>query len=292
MPAALKEAGEKNRPILFDIYKVPCPPCSYLDNVVYRDPAVIKFINDNYIALKINGEVESVRIRENELIQRFPTLLYMTAGGQILETQIGALEAPALVEQAKKALTALAALQPTQPAQPKSKPTPFLARVRTGPTAARPNVWSVSQYFPPSGPGFSYQALNGREERVARARDLLAQAEDNYRKQQWLACLDQSRSLITFYPDLPESTQARQLEQSIGAERLERLGKDLLENLGQIYWELAQDRIRQNQVTQATHYMEKIVQTCPGTRYAPAAQDFLRTANRVAGEQHATHFRP
>ena len=44
-----------------------------------------------------------------------------------------------------------------------------------------------------------------------RAREILVQAVDSYRKQQWLPCLEQTRVLIAFYPDLPESVDARQL---------------------------------------------------------------------------------
>ena len=111
----------------------------------------------------------------------------------------------------------------------------------------------------------------------------MGDAVASYHKQQWLACLDQSRTLIVFYPDLPESSGARQLEQAIGTDRLERLSKELLENLGQVYWELAQDKLRQNEISQATSFMEKIVQSCPGTRYFPAAQDIfaMPTARRA-----------
>ncbi len=286
-PTALREAAEKNRPVLLDVFKVPCPPCQYLDNVVYRDPAVVKFINEHYVALKINGEENDVRIRDNQKILSFPTLVYLTPGQQILEFREGSLDPTAFLELSKKALTGMVVQTP------KKNPTPFLGQVRTGPGAAPINVWASNRAFPPTSAAFSLQPLTPREERAQRAREILGQAVDAYRKQQWLTCLDQSRSLMVFYPDLAESTEARQLEQAIGTEQLERLEKDLIENLAQVYWELAQGKIRQNQLSQASPYMEKIVHTCPGSRYAPAAQEFLRShANRPAGESSVTRFRP
>ena len=95
------------------------------------------------------------------------------------------------------------------------------------------------------------------------AREILVQAVDNYRKKQWLPCLEQTRVLIAYYPDLPESVDARQLANAIHPECW-KLGKDLIENLSQVYWELAQQKIRQGQTSQAIIYLERIRQTCPG----------------------------
>ena len=71
LSTALREAAEKSRPILLDVYKVPCPPCRYLDEVVYRDPAVVNFINDHFIALKINGEINEV---PSEITPKLPVI--------------------------------------------------------------------------------------------------------------------------------------------------------------------------------------------------------------------------
>jgi hypothetical protein len=288
--AAVKEARETNRPIFFDVYKEACPPCHYLDTVVYRDPAVAKFINDNYVAVKLNGELQTVRIRNNEVIARFPTLLFITPDQRILDTNVGALDAAPFLELAKKMFASHLALN----SRPKVGSTPFQAGVRVGPStsAAWTTVFGGQQIVPPSDGSFSFQPLTLREQRTLRAREILFQAEENYRKQQWLTCIDLSRSLIVYFPELPESSAARQLEQSIGPDRLERLGKDLTEKLGQVYWELAQEKIRQNQLSEAAPYMEKIIQLCPGTPHVPAAQEFLRSVTQAANEQEAAQFRP
>ena len=294
--AALKEAGDKNRLVFLDVYKEICPPCQILDNVVYRDPAVIKFINENYVALKINGERETIGVKDGKIrvkdvdyankISLYPTLMYVTADQQVLETQVGLIDAAGLLEQTKKMHIMLAAMQPKRPA------TPFQAGARLGPDTVRLHVWGNNQVFPPRSVGFSFEPVNALEERKQRAREILHQAVDSYRRQQWLSCLDLSRTLIVYYPDLPESSAAHQLEQNIGPDRFERLEKELTENLGQVYWELAQARIRQNQFAQAVAYMEKIVTSCPRTRYSYAAQEFLRSMNRGPAEQPIGYRRP
>jgi Thioredoxin-like len=290
--AAWKEAAEKRRPVLLDVYKVPCPPCNYLDTVVYRDPAVIKIINDNFIALKINGEINQVRINDGSPIGRFPTLMYLSPDKQLLETQVGALDSAPLLEQAKRVLSAMPGPAPqksgTQPALRDEIPTqevrgtPFQLGVWIGPGTVRLGVWS-RHVTPPTGHDFSVQPLNAHDARKMQARETLGQAVDSYRKQQWLTCLDLSRSITALYPDLAESSEARQLEQSIGMERIEKLEKELMENLGQVYWELGQAKLRHNGTAQAAAYMEKIVQSCPGTRHFQAAQEFLRNLNGERG---------
>lgn len=283
---AMREASDKNRPVFLDVYKVPCPPCKYLDDVIYRDPAVIKYFNDNFISVKINGELNEVRIKDNHKIAEFPTLVYLSPDQKVLEMNVGFLEVAPLLDLSRKSMLTLAALPP------RKRPTPFKGLVRTGMIPL--NLWGTSaRVFPPQTATFSVQPLTPAEERTQQAREQLAQAVDSFRKQNWLSCLDQSRSVMSTYPDLAEGTEARQLEQSIGTERIEKLEKDLIENLGQVYWELAQTRLRQNQRAEATSYMEKLVQTCPGTRHAAAAQEFLRASSNKssAGEQlHATHL--
>ena len=87
---------------------------------------------------------------------------------------------------------------------------------------------------------------------------------------------------MLLYSDVQESLEARSLSLRIKSnpDLLERLGRDLTENLAEVYWELAQTKLRQNQATQAVPFLEKIVQTCPGTRFAPAAQDYLSRLSR------------
>lgn len=51
--AAQKKAPKK---IFMDVYTTWCGPCKLLDKNTFSDPKVIKFINDNYYAVKFNAE--------------------------------------------------------------------------------------------------------------------------------------------------------------------------------------------------------------------------------------------
>ena len=282
----MREAAEKSRPILLDVYKVPCPPCRYLDEVVYRDPAVVNFINDHFIALKINGEINEVRIRDNPKIARYPTLVFLTADQQILEIREGRMDVEPFLELSKKTLAAL----------PRQEDSHAVARSGTdGPDerSGRP-LGDKQSHISAQQCHLLISAFRPARRTIsAHPRDF-GPGRGSVSQRAMAYFLDQSRSLVVFYPDLPESSEGRQLEQMIGPERLERFEKELVDNLGQVYWELAQAKLRQNQFSQATIYMEKIVRSCPGTRYVPAAQEFLRnrSGGRTTAELHASQGQP
>ena len=50
-------AQKKNpKPIFMDVYTDWCPPCKALDKNTFHDAAFVSFINENYYAVKFNGE--------------------------------------------------------------------------------------------------------------------------------------------------------------------------------------------------------------------------------------------
>jgi len=54
-------AQKKNKkPIFIDVYTVWCGPCKLLDRKTFTDPEIAKFINENYNAVKFNGEGNEV----------------------------------------------------------------------------------------------------------------------------------------------------------------------------------------------------------------------------------------
>jgi thioredoxin-like negative regulator of GroEL len=110
--------------------------------------------------------------------------------------------------------------------------------------------------------------------RLRRARELLAQAREEYRGQQFLACLDRCELLTTHFSDLPEGAQAMQLAAEIrnNPEWLKLACDALSDRLSQLYLALAEACLRSGQPQQAIAYLERIVQTFPNTRQAEAAQ--------------------
>lgn len=53
---ALKVAREQNKPIMLYFYEETCSYCKYMEDVVFVDPAVSKFMRDNLIVVPIDVE--------------------------------------------------------------------------------------------------------------------------------------------------------------------------------------------------------------------------------------------
>jgi len=59
MDEALAAQKKKAKPIFMDVYTDWCGPCKMLDKNTFHDAAVVKFISDNYYAVKFNAEAQS-----------------------------------------------------------------------------------------------------------------------------------------------------------------------------------------------------------------------------------------
>ncbi len=111
-------------------------------------------------------------------------------------------------------------------------------------------------------------------QRNRRARELLAQAREDYRTQQYLCCLDRCEVLSASYADLTEGNEAMQLASEIrnNPEWMRQACESLSERLGTLYLSLAETWLSKGQPQQAVVCLERIVQTFPGSRQADAAQ--------------------
>ena len=106
------------------------------------------------------------------------------------------------------------------------------------------------------------------------ARDMLDQAREDYRKQQFLSCLDHCDTLTSHYADLPEGGEASKLIAEIKAnpEWTKQVCDQMGERLSTLYLSLAETWLKKGQPQQAVFYLERIVQTFPNTRNADLAQ--------------------
>src|SRR5207248_11504832 len=111
-------------------------------------------------------------------------------------------------------------------------------------------------------------------QRTRRARELLAQAREDYRTQQYLYCLERCEVLSANYPDLPEGVEAIQLATEIkgNPEWMRQACETLSDRLGVLYLSLAETWLKKGEPQQAMTCLERVVQTLPGTRQAEAAQ--------------------
>ena len=110
--------------------------------------------------------------------------------------------------------------------------------------------------------------------RSRQAQDLLIQAREDYRKQQYLACLDRCEILTNNYGDLAESVDAGQMAAEIkkNPEWTKLACTQLGDRLCLLYMNLAENYLVKGEPQQAIYYLERIQQTAPNSRHADLAQ--------------------
>jgi thioredoxin-like negative regulator of GroEL len=113
--------------------------------------------------------------------------------------------------------------------------------------------------------------------RTRRARELLAQAREDYRAQQYFWCLDRCEMLSASYGDLPEAVEALQLTAEIknNPDWMRQACESLSDRLGVLYLSLAETWIKKGQPHEAVACLERVIQALPGTRQAEVAQTRL-----------------
>jgi thioredoxin-like negative regulator of GroEL len=105
------------------------------------------------------------------------------------------------------------------------------------------------------------------------AHDLLDLARDDYRRQQYLTCLDRCENLIANYADQSESAEASKLAAEIKAnpEWTKQACEQMTDRLGSLYLTLAESWLKKGQPQQAVFYLERVVKLFPNTRNADLA---------------------
>jgi thioredoxin-like negative regulator of GroEL len=129
------------------------------------------------------------------------------------------------------------------------------------------------------------------QQRQRRARELLAQARDDYRTQQYLGCLERCEMLTSAYSDLPEGTEAQQLATEIkdNPDLMNRACDSLNARMGAMYLTLAETWVKKGQPAQAQLCLERVLQTAPGSRQAELAQVRLAQLQGTAATQQAEY---
>jgi thioredoxin-related protein len=126
-------------------------------------------------------------------------------------------------------------------------------------------------------------------DRPRSARDLLAQARDEFRTQNDAECLDHCKALTTKYADQPEAAEADRLAAQIrnNPERLAQACERLSDTLGNTYLELAESLVRKGQGSQAVSYLERVSRTFPGTHAAQLAQERMYQLKDLARQSES-----
>ncbi len=100
---ALADSKSQNKPIFLDVYTSWCGWCKQLDNTTYKDPSVIRYINKNFIPLKINAEyAKGPEIAKRYAVDSYPRMMFLDSTGKSLLTLIGYCDAPNLLKSANQ----------------------------------------------------------------------------------------------------------------------------------------------------------------------------------------------
>jgi thioredoxin-like negative regulator of GroEL len=112
------------------------------------------------------------------------------------------------------------------------------------------------------------------KQRNQRARELLAQAKEDYRTKQYVCCLDRCEILAAAFGDLPEGAEAVQLAAEIkgNPEWMQNACDSLTERLSSMYLALAETWLHKGQPQQAAVCLERVIRTFPNSRQAEVAQ--------------------
>jgi thioredoxin-related protein len=112
------------------------------------------------------------------------------------------------------------------------------------------------------------------EPRARKAKEMLAQAREDYRANQFLICMERCELISTHYADLGEGADAARLATEIRAnpDFMKRACDQLADRLGVYYLSLAESYLQKGQPRQAITCLEKVLRLFPGSRPAQAAQ--------------------
>jgi tetratricopeptide (TPR) repeat protein len=335
---ARQEAKEKGRPLVLEFGRKTCYWCGVLDRDTLSHPTVIKTINDNFIPLKIDGDLEPKLVQALQ-IDAYPTVVLADADGKILGTMEGfkdaahfhekLLRALALVanpewmlrdyQAASKALAApdyakaITLLKgvledgKTRPVQQKArKMLDEIEQQAAGQLAKAKNLMNqgqpteavailselVRQY-----PGTASAAEAGtrmtdvttkapeivQNSREKQARELLAQAKEDYRLKQHLCCMDHCKTLIEEYSDLKEAQEAQGLYDAVTAnpDWMQQACEKMNERMGNMHLLLADSYLKKGKRQEAMGTLQKVMKLLPGTQHAEIARARL---NQLSGQ--------
>jgi outer membrane protein OmpA-like peptidoglycan-associated protein/thiol-disulfide isomerase/thioredoxin len=103
--SVLGKAKKENKLIFLDAYTSWCGPCKWMEKNVYTNDTVAGFYNSNFICVKIDMEKnEGFDLAKKYNVTAYPTLLYLTASGEVAHRTCGTSSVTEFLENGKDAL--------------------------------------------------------------------------------------------------------------------------------------------------------------------------------------------
>jgi thiol-disulfide isomerase/thioredoxin len=103
---ARKEAETKNLPVFIDFVRPDCFPCQKMDQQTFRDPRVVRTLNEKFIPIRINSADEP-QLAAQLQISRFPTLVLADPDGRNRQDEVGFKEPELLQPMLDRVITRL-----------------------------------------------------------------------------------------------------------------------------------------------------------------------------------------
>ncbi len=86
---ALAQAKAQKKLVLLDTYAVWCAQCKELDEKTWPDPAVVSWIKDHAVPVRINADKDRPDLAKAYAIRSFPTVILMDADGREIRRSLG-----------------------------------------------------------------------------------------------------------------------------------------------------------------------------------------------------------
>ena len=99
---ALEKAKSSEKLIFIDAYAQWCGPCKMMAATAFKDEAVGKYFNENFINLKIDWESAEAKDLKGKIeVSAYPSLFFMNAKGELIQKAVGGRDAAGLLTLAK-----------------------------------------------------------------------------------------------------------------------------------------------------------------------------------------------
>jgi len=99
------KAKKEHKPIFLDCYTVWCGPCKMMANSVFTQPQVAEYFNNTFINAKFDMEKgEGIELKNKFGVNAYPTYIYISPEGEVLNRLVGSMPAEVFIEKTKKGI--------------------------------------------------------------------------------------------------------------------------------------------------------------------------------------------
>ncbi len=101
----LEKSKKESKPIMVDFYATWCGPCKELDQNVYPNKKVGKYMNAHFINVKFDAESQELELVKQMGIDSYPTIIYFNSKGEEITRYMGYMEPEEFVSIAEDAFS-------------------------------------------------------------------------------------------------------------------------------------------------------------------------------------------